>query len=59
MEVDHRAMNALALVKSFMQLSKTDTTAGYAAAVTGQVVPWRVPTACWQLQAGVGRIFAD
>ena len=37
MEVDHRAMNALALVKSFMQLSKSDTTAGYAAAVTGRI----------------------
>lgn len=37
MEVDHRSMNALALVNSFMQLSTGDTTAGYAAAVTGRI----------------------
>jgi PAS domain S-box-containing protein len=37
MEVDHRAMNALALVQSFVSLSKADTAIGYATAVRERV----------------------
>jgi PAS domain S-box-containing protein len=37
MEVDHRAMNALALVKSVLRLSRADTVDGYSSAVLGRV----------------------
>lgn len=37
MEVDHRAMNALALVQSFVRLSRTDSVEGYAASVQQRV----------------------
>ncbi|MDX3910507.1 MAG: PAS domain-containing protein [Sphingobium sp.] len=37
MEVDHRALNALALVQSFVRLSRTDSTEQYAAAIQGRV----------------------
>jgi PAS domain S-box-containing protein len=36
-EVDHRAMNALALVQSFVSLSRADTAAGYADSVRGRI----------------------
>ncbi|MBB4001239.1 PAS domain-containing protein [Aurantimonas endophytica] len=36
-EVDHRAMNALALVQSFVNLSKADTATGYATAIRERV----------------------
>jgi PAS domain S-box-containing protein len=37
MEVDHRAMNALALVQSIVNLSRADSASGYAASVRGRV----------------------
>jgi PAS domain S-box-containing protein len=36
-EVDHRAMNALALVQAITRLTKADTVAAYAAAVQGRI----------------------
>mgnify|MGYP001566633852 CR=1 FL=1 len=37
MEVDHRAMNALALVQSIVRLSKSDTVENYASSIQGRV----------------------
>ena len=37
MEVDHRAMNALALVQSILRLTRADTVGAYASAVHGRV----------------------
>lgn len=37
MEIDHRAMNALALVQSIVRLSRTDTVQGYSGSVSARV----------------------
>jgi PAS domain S-box-containing protein len=37
MEVDHRALNALALVKSIVRLTRSDTAEGFARAISGRI----------------------
>jgi two-component sensor histidine kinase len=54
-EVDHRAKNALAVVKAALRLTPKGDAKAFSDAIEGRIGHWRAPRRCWPRPDGWGR----